>query len=60
MPWASVATSPYLGQPVGVPAWLSVIAAVAAGVWCAQEGRAELVGTQSPSESATLRRCTTR
>lgn len=42
VPWTSAVTNPYLGQPVGVPAWLSVIAAVAAGVWCAQEGRDEL------------------
>lgn len=42
VPWTSVVTNPYLGQPVGVPAWLSVIAAVAAGVWCALEGRNDL------------------
>lgn len=42
VPWTSVVTSPYVGQPVGAPAWLSVIAAVAAGAWCAVEGREEL------------------
>lgn len=42
VPWTSAVTNPYLGQPVGVPAWLSVIAAVAAGAWCGLEGRNEL------------------
>ena len=42
VPWSSAVTNPYLGEPVGAPAWLSVIAAVAAGAWCAHEGRAEL------------------
>lgn len=42
VPWHSPLTNPYLGEPVGVPAWLSVLAAVAAGAWCALEGRAEL------------------
>lgn len=39
VPWSSAVSNPYLGQPVGAPAWLSVIAAVAAGAWCAYEGR---------------------
>lgn len=39
VPWASPLTNPYLGEPVGAPAWLSVAAAVAAGLWCAYEGR---------------------
>lgn len=38
VPWTSPFTNPYLGEPVGVPAWLSVGAAVAAGLWCAYEG----------------------
>jgi hypothetical protein len=42
VPWSSAVTNPYLGEPVGAPAWLSVIAAVAAGAWCAHEGRREL------------------
>lgn len=42
VPWTTVATNPYLGEPVGAPAWLSVAAAVAAGLWCAYEGRTEL------------------
>jgi len=41
-PWSSPATNPYLGKPVGAPAWISVAFAVAAGFWCAYEGRAEL------------------
>ena len=43
VPWTSPLTNPYLGQPVGVPAWLSVIAAVGAGAWCAWSGRDVLV-----------------
>ena len=39
VPWTSALTNPYLGEPVGAPAWLSVAAAVAAGAWCAYEGR---------------------
>lgn len=39
VPWTSAVTNPYLGEPVGAPAWLSVAAAVGAGVWCAYEGR---------------------
>jgi hypothetical protein len=31
-------TNPYLGEPVGITAWLSVVLAVAAGVWAAVEG----------------------
>lgn len=42
VPWTSPVTNPYLGEPVGAPAWLSVAAAVAAGLWCAAEGRADL------------------
>lgn len=42
VPWTSPVTNPYLGEPVGAPAWLSVAAAVGAGAWCAYEGRAEL------------------
>ena len=44
VPWSSPVTNPYLGEPVGVPAWLSVIAAVAAGLWCAWTGREVLRG----------------
>lgn len=42
VPWTSAVTNPYLGQPVGAPAWLGVGATVAAGLWCAYEGRTEL------------------
>jgi hypothetical protein len=49
VPWSSAVTNPYLGEPVGAPAWLSVIAAVAAGAWCAYEGRAELRRTTAHS-----------
>lgn len=40
VPWSGPLTNPYLGEPVGAPAWLSVLAAVAAGAWCAYEARA--------------------
>lgn len=40
VPWSSPFTNPYLGEPVGAPAWLSVFAAVTAGAWCAWRGRA--------------------
>ena len=43
VPWSSPVSNPYLGEPVGAPAWLSVAAAVAAGLWCAYEGRIELL-----------------
>ena len=39
VPWTSIISNPYLGQPVGAPAWISVALAVGAGVWCAYEGR---------------------
>lgn len=42
VPWTSAVSNPYLGEPVGAPAWLSVAAAVAAGLWCAYEGRTEI------------------
>ena len=42
VPWSSPLTNPYLGEPVGVPAWLSVLAAIAAGAWCAYEARESL------------------
>lgn len=38
VPWSSPVTNPYIGEPVGVPAWISVVFAVAAGVWAAYEG----------------------
>ena len=42
VPWTSVVSNPYLGEPVGAPAWISVALAVGAGLWCAYEGRDEL------------------
>lgn len=49
-PWHSALTNPYLGEPVGVPAWLSVAAAVGAGAWCAHVGRADIRGRlEAPS-----------
>ena len=44
VPWSSAVSNPYLGEPVGAPAWLSVAAAVAAGLWCAWTGREVLTG----------------
>ena len=37
MPFKSPVTNPYLGEPVGAAAWISVALAVAAGVWAAYE-----------------------
>ncbi|MEX2294366.1 MAG: hypothetical protein WD691_11315 [Acidimicrobiales bacterium] len=49
VPWSSPVTNPYLGEPVGVPAWLSVAAAVGTGLWCAYEGRTEVARTGQPA-----------
>lgn len=38
MPFKSPVTNPYLGEPVGPAAWISVALAVTAGVWVAYEG----------------------
>jgi hypothetical protein len=35
VPVRSPMTNPYLGEPVGAPAWISVAAAIAAGAWTA-------------------------
>lgn len=35
VPVSSPATNPYIGEGVGVAPWLSVVACVAAGAWCA-------------------------
>lgn len=37
-PWHSPFTRPYLDEPVGGPAWISVAFAIAAGVWAAFVG----------------------
>ena len=42
VPWSSALTNPYLAQPVGAPAWFSVLLAIAAGAWCAVQGRSWL------------------
>lgn len=38
LPFRSAVTNPYLGEPVGAPAWISVVLAVGAGTWAAYEG----------------------
>ena len=51
-PWANWFTNPYLGKPVGAPAWISVALAIGAGAWCAYEGRdliARRLGRPSPA-----------
>ena len=48
VPWSSAVSNPYLGEPVGAPAWLSVILAVGAGVWCAWTGREVLRRSREP------------
>lgn len=40
LPFESPLTNPYLGEPVGPPAWISVALAVGAGAWAAYEGLA--------------------
>jgi hypothetical protein len=52
VPWHSPLTNPYLGEPVGVPAWLSVAAAVGAGAWCAYEGRKEISRSSTPAAAS--------
>jgi hypothetical protein len=37
-PWHSAFTRPYFGESVGVPAWISVGIAIAAGIWAAIVG----------------------
>ena len=37
-PVHSPVTNPYVGEPAGAPAWISVALAVAAGAWAAYEG----------------------
>ncbi|HUQ40284.1 MAG TPA: hypothetical protein VM030_09025 [Acidimicrobiales bacterium] len=48
LPFKSPVTNPYLGEPVGIPAWLGVAAAIAAGAWAAWEARAG--GAFGPAE----------
>lgn len=38
LPFHSAVTNPYLGEPVGPAAWISVAFAVGAGAWAAYEG----------------------
>jgi hypothetical protein len=38
LPVRSPLTNPYVGEPVGVAAWLGVVAAIAIGAWAAYEG----------------------
>ena len=52
VPFSSPVTNPYLGEPVGAPAWISVALCIAAGAWAAYEG---LVVRRTP-ERADLRR----
>ena len=35
LPWKTPMTRPYIGEPVGVPAWFGVAIAVAAGIYAA-------------------------
>jgi hypothetical protein len=52
-PWASWFTNPYLGKPVGAPAWISVGLAVGAAFWCAYEGRDVIRGRVAGGGAAT-------
>ena len=40
LPFKSPVTNPYLGEPVGAAAWISVALAVGAGAWAAYEALA--------------------
>jgi hypothetical protein len=46
-PVRSAVTNPYLGEPVGVPAWIGVAVAVGAGAWAFVEGRRAAGSTAS-------------
>ncbi len=52
VPWTSIISNPYLGQPVGAPAWISVALAVGSGAWCGVEGRAVLLGRDPRTATA--------
>jgi hypothetical protein len=39
VPVSSPVTNPYPREPVGLPAWLTVVASVVAGAWSAAEAR---------------------
>lgn len=47
VPWKSPLTNPYVGEPVGAAAWVSVLVAIAAGVWAAVEGERAAVSPAS-------------
>lgn len=51
LPFSTSVTNPYLGEPVGAPAWISVGLCIAAGAWAAYEG----LVVQRSSERADLR-----
>jgi hypothetical protein len=53
VPWSTVISNPYLGEPVGPWAWGSVALAVGAGFWCAWVGREELRRSPERSSRAT-------
>jgi hypothetical protein len=53
VPWTSVLSNPYLGQPVGAPAWITVFLSVGAGIWCAVEGREVLAAKLARKTAAT-------
>ena len=52
VPWHSPLTNPYFGEPVGVPAWISVALAVGAGIWAAYEGLLRPGGTEDEQAGA--------
>lgn len=49
VPWTSWFTNPYFGKPVGEAAWATVVVSVAAGLWCASEGREALARRSAAS-----------
>lgn len=46
LPFKSPVTNPYLGEPVGAAAWLSVALAVAAGAWASYQAFAHRSGVR--------------
>ena len=51
IPISSPVTNPYVGEPVGAPAWIGVACAVAAGAWAAVEGFRSIDPSPQPSRT---------
>lgn len=51
IPFSSPLTNPYLGEPVGAAAWVSVALCIAAGGWAAYTGLVDAPGRLTPDRS---------